>query len=72
MTTVRKERLFAEIGQIDGGLKGLLEAVTEIGQERQNILVAMKTALLRGDDDEALERARQLTGIPTKRPNSRS
>jgi hypothetical protein len=52
--------------------QGLVDALMEIGQERQKILVAMKAALLRGDDDEALERARQLTGIPTKRPNSRS
>ena len=51
----------------------LLDALLEIGQERAKILVAMKEALLRGDDDEALERARELAGLPTKRPtNSRS
>lgn len=46
---------------------GLVDAVVKIGQERAAILVAMKKALLRGDDDEALERARELTGLPSKR-----
>jgi hypothetical protein len=55
---------------IDGGV---LDAVIEIGQQREKILVAMREALVRGDDDEALERARELTGLPSKRPsNSRS
>jgi hypothetical protein len=47
---------------------GLIDVLMEIGQEREKILVAMKEALLRGDDDEALERARELTGLPRKRP----
>jgi hypothetical protein len=57
-------------GEAPDNHSGLLDALMEIGQERQKILVAMKEALLRGDDDEALERARELTGLPTKRaPN---
>jgi hypothetical protein len=55
---------------VDGGV---LDAVIEIGQQREKILVAMREALVRGDDDEALERARELTGLPSKRrTNSRS
>jgi hypothetical protein len=46
---------------------GVLDAVMEIGKERQRILVSMKEALERGDDAEALELARELTGLPTKR-----
>jgi hypothetical protein len=45
---------------------GLVDVIMEIGQERANILAAMKAALVRGDDEEALERARELTGLPVK------
>jgi hypothetical protein len=44
---------------------GLVDVIMEIGQERAKILAAMKAALVRGDD-EALERARELTGLPVK------
>jgi hypothetical protein len=37
---------------------GLIDTVIEIGQERARIMEAMRAALLRGDDAEALERAR--------------
>ncbi len=43
------------------------DAVIEIARERTKILESMRAALLRGDDGEALERARELTGLPTKR-----
>jgi hypothetical protein len=43
---------------------GLVDALLEIGRERQRIMEAMKAALLRGDDDTALEHARELTGLP--------
>jgi hypothetical protein len=46
---------------------GLLDVVMEIGRERSKIHVAMKEALLSGDDEEALELARELTGLPSKR-----
>jgi hypothetical protein len=36
---------------------GLVDVIMEIGQERAKILAAMKAALVRGDDEEALERA---------------
>lgn len=36
-----------------------------IEDERQRIMEAMKATLLRGDDDAALEHARELTGLPT-------
>jgi uncharacterized membrane-anchored protein len=45
---------------------GLLDSVVEIGRERAKILGAMKEALLRGDDAEALECARELTGLARK------
>jgi hypothetical protein len=45
---------------------GLVDALIEIGTERQRVLGAMKEALIRGDDGEALERARELTGLPPK------
>jgi hypothetical protein len=46
---------------------GLVDALIDIGRERQRIMEAMKAALLRGDDVVALEHARQLTGLSTKR-----
>ena len=33
---------------------------------RLGFIEAMRAALVRGDDDEALERARELTGLPCK------
>jgi hypothetical protein len=45
---------------------GLVDVIMEIGQERPNILATMKAALVRGDEEEALERARELTGLPGK------
>lgn len=52
---------------LHGRADGVMDAITEIARERTKILESMKAALLRGDDDEALERARELTGLPTKR-----
>ena len=45
---------------------GLVDVVVEIGQKRAKILAAMKAALVRGDDNAALDHARELTGLPTK------
>ena len=45
---------------------GLVDTVIELGQQRARIMEAMRAALLRGDDAEALERARELTGVPSK------
>ena len=45
---------------------GLVDTVIEIGQQRARIMEAMRAALLRGDYAEALERARELTGVPSK------
>lgn len=53
-------------GSQPNGTAGLLDAVTEIGKARANILALMKAALLRGDDSDALEHARELTGLPRK------
>jgi hypothetical protein len=56
---------------LHGSVDGVIDAVAEIARERTKILESMKEALLRGDDDEALERARELTGLPRKAANSR-
>jgi hypothetical protein len=45
---------------------GFLDSVIEIGRERAKILAAMKEALLRGNENAALDRARELTGLPSK------
>lgn len=50
---------------------GLYDAICEIGSERRKILLALREALLSGDNDEALERARELTGLPSKRASHR-
>jgi hypothetical protein len=73
----RSKRSFGQLstgGVVDDGnadktarSHGVLDAVIEIGQQRARIVEAMKEALLRGDDAEALERARELTGLPSKR-----
>jgi hypothetical protein len=71
MTTPRpQQRGFLPDGETPVDQSGLLDTILEIGKERQKILVAMRTALLSGDDDEALERARELTGLPLKRATS--
>jgi hypothetical protein len=46
---------------------GLIDILLEIGRERQRIMEAMKAALLRGDDDAALEHAGELTGLPSRK-----
>jgi hypothetical protein len=45
---------------------GLVDVLLTIGRERQRLMESLRDALLRGDEAEALERARELTGIPTK------
>ena len=47
---------------------GLVDVLIEIGQKRARILEAMKEALVRGDNAEALEYARELAGLPKKNP----
>jgi hypothetical protein len=65
MTVARtKRREFVSVKQPSGDYSGLIDAVIEIGMQRRKIVVAMKEALLRGDDREALELARELTGLP--------
>jgi hypothetical protein len=45
---------------------GLLDVILDIGRERQQIMEEMKAALLRGDDEGALDRAREFTGDPQR------
>ena len=47
--------------------RDLLDAVLEIGREPQRIMESLSEALLRGNAPEALERGRELTGLPTNR-----
>lgn len=49
---------------------GVVDVLMEMGQERAKILTAMKAALLRGDEEAALELARELTGLPAKNPTT--
>lgn len=56
----------------ESSARGVIEAVTKIARERTQILESMKAALVRGDDEEALEKARELTGLPPKRTISQS
>jgi hypothetical protein len=51
----------------EAGPGGLVDVLVELGQQRARIMEAMRAALLRGDDAEALERARELTGVPLKK-----
>lgn len=46
---------------------GLVDVLLKIGRERRRLMESLREALLRGDDAEALERARELTGLPSKR-----
>ena len=76
MTAMRTKRPAAfSVRQAGGGDNAaLIDAVLEMGMQRRKIEVAMKEALLRGDDREALELARELTGIPRQgdRPSVRA
>jgi hypothetical protein len=42
---------------------GLIDVRPKIGHERQHLMESLRGELLRLDDAEALERARELTGI---------
>jgi hypothetical protein len=46
---------------------GLVDVLLTIGREHQRIMEAMKAALLRGDDDAALEHATELTGLTSQK-----
>jgi len=46
--------------------EGILDAVIEISRRQAKILEAMRDALERGDNDEALDHARELCGLPRK------
>lgn len=45
---------------------GVIDVLIEIGQKRARILEGLKEALMRGDDADALEHARELTVLPRK------
>lgn len=45
---------------------GLVDVLLKIGRERQRLMKSLRESLLSGDDAEALEHARELTGLPSK------
>jgi hypothetical protein len=47
-------------------LTGILDAVIEVSKRQAKLIEEMRDALERGDDVEALEKARELTGVRTK------
>jgi hypothetical protein len=51
----------------EASASGLVDLIVQIGRERQRIVESLRDSLLNGDDAEALERARELTGLPTNR-----
>ena len=55
----------ATVSDAEANSAGLVDALIAIEHERQRIMEAMRAILLRGDDDAALEHARELTGLPT-------
>jgi len=66
-TAVQADPTISPVEKDASAFSGVVEVILEIGRERQRILESLREALLRGDDAEALERARELTGLPTKR-----
>jgi hypothetical protein len=50
---------------------GLVDAVIEISKQRARTMGEMKNALEAGDDETALEKARELTGLPSKKGKSK-
>ena len=67
-TTRRRQGGFATGEPTAAEVEGVLDAVMKIAEERRQVLLAMKDALIRGDEQEALELARDLTDLPRKRP----
>jgi hypothetical protein len=48
----------------DVSLSGLVDAILEVGTQRKLLLDQVRSALVSGDDAEALRFARQLCGLP--------
>ena len=65
-TAVQADPTISPANREASSSSGLIDVLLEIGRERQRVMQAMKEALLRGDDGEALECARELTGLPKK------
>lgn len=63
-TAVQANPTISPTNREASSVSGLIDVLLDIGRERQRIMAAMKEALLRGDDAEALECARELTGLP--------
>lgn len=45
---------------------GILDAVMDVSRKQAQIISEMRTALENGNDDRALEKARELVGLPSK------
>jgi hypothetical protein len=66
-TAVQADPTISPANREAGSSTGLVDVLLEIGRERQRTMEAMKAALLRGDDDAALEHACDLTGLPSRK-----
>jgi hypothetical protein len=51
------------------GFSGVVEAVLQVGRQRNSILELMRVALESGDEKKALTLARQLCGINHEKSN---
>ena len=49
----------------------LADVLIRIGRERQQLMESLRDTLLRGEDAEALECARELTGLPRNSTTTR-
>jgi hypothetical protein len=45
-------------------MTGIVDAILEVGHQRQALLGQVRSALMSGNDAEALRCARQLCGLP--------
>jgi hypothetical protein len=48
-------------------LAGVLDAAVDVSRRQAKIIEEMRDALERGDEEEALKKAHELTGVPTNR-----
>lgn len=53
----------------DTSTLGIVDAILEVGRERKAVLEMLRAALESGDNDRALELARQLCGLKNEERN---
>ncbi len=64
-STSRKDKINPQHFCVDDGLSlsGIVQAIVYVGQQRSSILSFLREALKAGDNDKALDLARQLCGL---------